>query len=433
MIDKINDANDTLISPKKRVLFVITQSEMGGAQRFLYNLLSRLDKNRYEIMVAVSADGGGELFKLIGSLQIRTNELVHLRRNISPIQDILAVFELRRLIRKFRPNIIFLNSSKAGFIGSLAAKFTSYHLPIPIHSNIDSMNHWKNKWKIENGKWKMRPKVIYRIGGWSFNDPWPKWKKWLFIVLEKISAKWKDIIIVNNQHDLEQARKLKIKPREKIVLIYNGLDVYKMDFLPREKAIMEIGKFRNLEIKKINYPITELLNYKFIIGTIANFYPPKGLKYLVETAEHFKNKDEVVFVVIGDGQERGELENLIDQKGLRKKVLLLGQIPDAYKYLPAFDIFVLPSVKEGFPWVVIEAMAAKLPVVATKVGAVPEIIEDGKNGFIVEPARPEQIAAKIQDLLNDDHLRQELGIQAHQTVLFKFELDKMVKQVENLL
>ena len=400
---KINSLNNTETSPKKRVLFVITQSEFGGAQRFLYNLLSRLDKSRYEILVAVSADGGGKLFKLMGSLGIRANELVHLRRNVSPVKDILAVFEIRKLIREFRPDTIFLNSSKAGFIGSLATVFPS----------------------------KIKTKVIYRIGGWSFNDPWPKWKRWLFITLERISAKWKDVIIVNNNHDLEQARELKIRPREKVVLVYNGLDVYKMDFLPRDEAR------ERLKISK----------EKFVIGTIANFYPPKGLKYLIETTEHFKNNNNVIFMVIGDGQERKGLELLITNPKspvgdlgsplrdyqLRHKVFLLGQIPDAYKLLDAFDIFVLPSVKEGFPWVVIEAMAAKLPVIATNVGAVPEIIENSKNGFIVEPARPEQIAAKIQDLLNDEHLRQELGIQAHQTVLFKFPIKKMIKQIEDLL
>jgi glycosyltransferase involved in cell wall biosynthesis len=78
-------------------------------------------------------------------------------------------------------------------------------------------------------------------------------------------------------------------------------------------------------------------------------------------------------------------------------------------------------------------MTAKLPVIATKVGAVPEIIEDGKNGMLVEPARPEQIAIKIQELLNNDHLKQEIGIQAHQTVLFKFSLDKMIRETEDLL
>ena len=207
------------------------------------------------------------------------------------------------------------------------------------------------------------------------------------------------------------------------MLVYNGLDVYKTNLLSREEAQLKLQD----AAPSMDRP------YPYIVGTIANFYPSKGLEYLVETAEHFKNNDNIVFVIIGDGPERFKIENLIEQRGLHKKVFLLGQIPDAYKLLGAFDIFVLPSVKEGFPWTVIEAMAAKLPVVATKVGAIPEIIEDGKNGFVVGPGHPEQIAAKIQDLLTNKHLRQELGIQAHQTVLFKFSLEKMVREIEILL
>jgi len=244
--------------------------------------------------------------------------------------------------------------------------------------------------------------------------------------LEKISARWKDIIIVNNDYDLKQAKKLKIQPKGKIVMIHNGIDVYKTEFLPKESARLKL-------FEKASRSSGRVFQAEIIVGVIANFYPSKGLKYLVEAAEHFKNRDDIIFIVIGDGQERKELELLIANHQLQHKVLLLGQISNAYKLLGAFDIFVLPSVKEGFPWVVIEAMAAKLPVVATKVGAVSEIIEDGKNGLIVDPAKPEQIAAKIQDLLNDEHLRRELGIQAHQTILFKFPMEKMIKESENLL
>ena len=111
----------------------------------------------------------------------------------------------------------------------------------------------------------------------------------------------------------------------------------------------------------------------------------------------------------------------------------MGQIPDAYRFLSAFDVFVLPSLKEGFPWALIEAMSAKLPVIATDVGAVPEIIDDRKNGLLIKPKDSVGLADKIKEVLENDHLRNELGIQPHQTVLFKFELDKMVKKIEELL
>ena len=394
-------------SPKKRVLFVVTQSELGGAQRFLHTLVTRLDKNRYDILIAAGPNFGCkyELLDLLEKEGIKTLRLKHLKREINPFYDIRAVLELKRTLGEFKPDTLFLLSSKAGFLGSLAAKFM-----------------------IHNSSFK----VIYRIGGWTFNDPWPKWKKWLWIELERFSSGWKDYIIVNNKHDLEQARNLKIKPKEKVLVVYNGLDVYKMELLPKEEARLKLYE-KAASQSGLPTHTGRVFQDKKIIGAIANFYSSKGLKYLIETAEYFKNKDDIIFIIIGDGQERNELERLIKQRDLPEKVLLLGRIPDAYKLLNAFDIFVLPSVKEGFPWAIIEAMAAKLPVVATNVGAVPEIIEDGRNGFVVKPGRPEKIAEKIQDLLNDDRLRQEFGIQAHQTVLFKFELDKMIKCIEELL
>ncbi len=282
---------------------------------------------------------------------------------------------------------------------------------------------------MENGKWKMRPKVICRIGGWSFNEPisWPM--RCFYILAEKCTAKFKDIIILNNRHDLEQAERLKIRPRQSIELIHNGIDPYKLEIFGRDEA--KIKLFEKLSQRQRGF-----LHAKIAVGTVANFYKTKGLEYLIEAvkmlgAEH-KIQD-VAFVIIGDGTEREKLELQIKESGIKNKIFLTGKLPDARKYLAAFDIFVLPSVKEGFPWALLEAMAAKLPVIATNVGAVPEIIEDGKNGFVVEPRKPELLAQKIKELMDNERLRHELGIQAHQTVVLKFDLNKMVQQIENLL
>ena len=400
MDDNINYLNATDKGPKKRVLFIITQSEMGGAQRFVLEIVSRLNKDKYDLLVAVGSDGGGEFLKQLDNADIRHKIIDSLKRDINPVQDIKSVFETRKIIQEFRPNTLFLNSSKAGFIGSLAAK------------------------TITN--WKIRTKIIYRIGGWSFNDPWPAWKKKLWLTLERVSAPQKDIIIVNNKHDLDQAKKLNIKPRNQILLIHNGIDAYKLALLPKEEAKLRL-------FEKIARYSGKIFQTETIVGTIANLYPTKDIASLVKVAEFFKNDTSIVFVVIGEGSERANIEKMIRERSLQHKVLLLGQLSDAKKYLPAFDIFVLPSVKEGFPWALIEAMATKLPVIATRVGAVEEIIEDGKNGFIVEPKNSNQIADRIKLILSDDRFKQELGIQAHQTVLFKFPLEKMIKQVEDLL
>src|SRR3989338_6128179 len=266
-------------SLKKRVLFIITQSELGGAQRFLSNLASHLYRDVYEFLVAVGSSGNGDFLRVMKAGGIPCQTLKFLKREPA-ISDIRAIFEIRSLIKSYRPDILFLNSSKAGFIGSLASVF-------PTRINA--------------------VKVIYRIGGWSFNDPWPKWKKWFWITLEWVSAKWKNVLIVNNQNDLEQAKKLKIKPRMQTVLIHNGIEVYKLDLMQKEESRTKL-----LEI------VTKLsginITAKNIVGTIANFYPTKGLEYLVGAADHLSNNEDLAFFIIGDGELSPELEKIIREK-----------------------------------------------------------------------------------------------------------------------
>lgn len=382
---------------RKKVLFLVTQSEFGGAQRFIHTLLTHLSRDLYNITVAVGSDGDGSFSKAVSDLGLPCYTVASLKRDIHAWRDLKTIVEIKRVLKVVQPDVLFLNSSKAGFIGALAAR-----------------------------PFRRKMKVIYRIGGWTFNDPWPFLKRRLWIWLEKLSARWKDIIIVNNAFDLEQAKKLGIRPRERLELVHNGVDPYTTEFLTRDEARIKIFEI-------ISRLWGKIFQVKKIVGTIANFYPTKNVKDFILAAADSEINDETVFVAIGDGQERPELEKLIKENGLERKVFLIGKIDDAARYLPAFDVFVLPSVKEGFPWALLEAMTAKLPVIATAVGAAPEIIENGKNGFMVEPGHPEQISERIKEILANDGLALELGIQAHQTVLFKFNVAGMVSKIETLL
>lgn len=384
---QINAFGGTSRTPKKKVLFVITQSEIGGAQQFIIQFIKQAEKDTYDISVAVGNDGDGSFSRALVGLEIPVFTLSALKRNISPIYDVMAISQTRGLIQKLKPDTLLLGSSKAGFIGSLAAQWS-----------------------------QPRPKVIYRIGGWTFNDPWPAWKKYLWKKLEKKSARWKDIIIVNNNNDLTQAREMGIKPRQNIVLIHNGLDPYKIDFIERDTARSQLG----------------IPPSKKAIGTIANFYPAKGLEYLIEAAAKI-NREDIVWCIIGDGAERHALNKFIEENGLTEKVLLVGRKDRAVEYLTAFDVFVLPSVKEGFPWAVLEAMAAKLPVIATRVGAIPEVIEDGISGLIIEPRNSDQIVERVTMLLDNESKAREMGIQAHQRILFAFNIEMTILQMEKLL
>ena len=318
---------------RKKILFLVTQSEFGGAQRFIYTLTNNLNKNNYEIIIGAGKEGDDEngLLNLLEKQGIKTERLKHLKRSINPFFDLLALFEIKKLLKKERPNTLFLCSSKAGFLGSLAWQLNS-------------------KFKIQNSK------LIYRIGGWTFNDPWSKWKKKLYIWLEKFSARWKDYIINNAESDYQQAIKLGIKARKENLVIYNGIG--DLDFLSKEEARIQIS-----EILKLNQN-SKLEIQNFVVGTIANDYPAKGLKYLREA----------------------------EKKMPDVKVVILSGIPNAYKYLKAFDVFVLPSVKEGFPWVILEALKAEIPIVATCVGAVPEILDQ-----CIEPGNVDELIRVIKN------------------------------------
>ena len=418
MNTEINQNNAPNSNPKKRVLFVITQSELGGAQKFLSQLAAHLKPEHFDLAISSGVDGNEEIkAALPQSVQYITAR--HLRRNPNVITDIASVFELKKIIKNFRPDTLFLNSSKAGFVGSLATRL------------------------LQTTNYKLR--TIYRIGGWAFNDPRPWWQRIAIRWMEKISAGWKDIIIVNNKHDYDQAVRYGINPREKLVLIHNGIDPYKLDFWEKGEAKIRLYEKLPVAQKHANF-----LQENLIIGAIANFYPTKGLEYLIGAFSLLNAKRSplnATLVIIGDGPERQNLESRIKNLELENKIFLAGRIPDAFKYLRAFDIFVLPSVKEGFPWALLEAMSAKLPVIATTVGANPEIIENdspsttlpggkvvlGKNGLLVLPADSAVLAEAINRLAADEHLRRELSIQAHQTILHKFDIHKMVDQVKALL
>jgi glycosyltransferase involved in cell wall biosynthesis len=369
----------------KKILFLVTQSEMGGAQRYIFEMSQLFDKNKYEVKVAAGS-GDGELFKKLADVLIPSIQLKEMKRAPSPLQLIRAIKEIRGLIKEEHPDILFLCSTTAGILGSLAS----------IHT---------------------KTKVVYRIGGWAFNDPRPFWQNWIIILAEKLTSPLKDIIIVNSEFDWRIAVKKRVVSAEKIVKIYNGLDPDKLDFLSKEESRDILG-----------------LNDGYFIGTVANFYKTKGLEILIKAAkEVVKSNPKAKFVIIGDGKLRPQLENKISKYNLENNVILKGRIPNAYKYLKAFDLFVLPSLKEGFPWIILEAMAAELPIIATKVGALPEIITNKEDGVIVTPGNQKELAESIKEIIENQTESRAMGIKAKAKLIDKFSLEKMAKKTEETI
>ena len=201
-----------------KILFIVTQSEIGGAQRYLLELTRYLSVQN---KIAIAAGSGDkELFEMLHETcnmkHVTTHYIPHLVRALNPAKDIIALFAILKLIKRERPDVLLLQSTKAGFLGALAGRiYKIYYYMLHVTCYM---------------------RIIYRIGGWSFRDPRSWWMNKILFYMEKISAIWKDAIIVNSEFDKQLAIDKKISSTVKIVKIYNGIDPNRMEFFNKEKA-----------------------------------------------------------------------------------------------------------------------------------------------------------------------------------------------------
>lgn len=371
-----------------KILYVVTQGDFGGAQKYVYDLACAAKSRGDDVTVAPGCSADRTLIKKLKELSISVIELRHLIREISPINDLLAVFELRDLYRKLQPDIIHLNSSKAGIVGPWAKMLSG--LP-------DSH-------------------LVFSVHGWYFNEPMGKLKKKIFIWLEKLTPSREKFIAVS---DLDRRAGLRngVCAEDKIFTIHNGIDIGSVVYLPAEEAALKLLGRPKAEGERL-------------IGTIANFFSTKGLEYLIEAADILINQQglKATFVVIGDGSLRPELEERISRLNLKNNFLLPGRIENAKSLLPAFDCCALSSVKEGLPYTVLEIMAAGVPQVATRVGGIAEAIDDKKNGLLVESKNPGALAEAIKFLLDNPEAVSEMAEQGRRDVLEKFSKERMIDE-----
>jgi len=370
-----------------KILYLVTQSDFGGAQRYVFDLASNFSQ-KYAIIVAGGEQGHqGELTKRLKEKNIEFRHLSHLKRAISPLHDWLAFWQIVKLIKKEKPNIIHLNSSKISILGSLAAQYVSRIISYKLY-------------------------VIYTVHGWIFNEELSAGKKYFYLWCERFTARFKDKIICLSEFDKQNAIKQKIEPAKKISVIHNGIKP--INFLSKEEAR-----------EKLNIPQDAVA-----IGTIGNLYKNKGYQHLIK-AFKILNIKYLILNIIGEGPESKNLKSEILNLKLDKKIMLIGNIPSAASLLSAFNIYICSSIKEGLPYSILEAMQAGLPIVSTNVGAIPEVIADKKSGLLVEPKNPDRLAKKIKYLIDNPEVAKRLGENAKEKVK-EFSLEKMLEKTEEL-
>ncbi len=366
-----------------KILHIVTLSEWGGAQHIVY-LLAKYLQAEHDISVACAP--GGLLGERLHELGIRVIEIPELCRLPHPFKDLRALWKLYRLIQTEQFDIVHTHSTKAGLLGRFAARLANVSI------------------------------ILFTAHGWAFCEGRPWLWRWLLAQAERLPALFSTKIICVSEHDRQLALKFGVAPQEKLTVIYNGLDPSPF------ASSTDPNELR----RELGLPPSEK-----IITMVGRLAPPKDFETLLAACEGLEHPSWRL-LILGDGPLRSRVVRVIGTKGLQNRVLLMGERQDVPRFLQASDIFVLSSRWEGLPLVVIEAMLAGLPVVATRVGGVPELVEDGVTGLLVPPKDPRALRRALAQLLSSPELCERLGSSGQRRALERFTAEKMIAQVRDL-
>ncbi|MFA6254101.1 MAG: glycosyltransferase family 4 protein [Candidatus Paceibacterota bacterium] len=377
------------MAEKTKIFYVITKGNWGGAQRYVYELATTLPRADFDTTVIMGEFEALEK-KLVGA-GVKTIKIPELGRDINFAKDLKSFWQLLKIFKKEKPQIIHLNSSKIGGLGSLAGRLAGV------------------------------PKIIFTVHGLAFNETRPNWQKSLI----KLSH-WLSIILCHQVITVADCLKNQISSwpfiKNKLVTIYNGLPTIK--FFEKSVARRELFPGHN---------------DRFWIGTISELHPNKGLDSLIDafalTVRALIGNSlgwSMNLMIIGEGEELEQLKRLARAKRLENRIHFFGRVEDARAYLKAFDIFTLTSRTEAFPYVILEAGAAGLPIIASEVGGIPEVITDPELGILVPPDNVEEIKKSLLFMLKKPKYCDLAGKNLRQRVTANFSLKKMVEKTVEL-
>jgi glycosyltransferase involved in cell wall biosynthesis len=355
----------TTAERRPRVLIVITLAEIGGAQTCVAQLLPTLVRH---FDVTVAAHGPGPLREAVASVGAHSIELRNVRRSLGP-RDLLGFLELVRLMRRERPDIVHAHSSKAGVLARLAAALSR----VPV--------------------------ILFTAHGWAFKAE-EGLRSRLYLYADRVVARLTTTVVCVSETERREGLAAGTCLRDSTVVIRNGVDT---------------GLFAARTHAPVDRPL---------LVSVGRLKEPKDFRTLLRA---FALLRDVPFdaKIVGDGPDRAVLESEIDRLGLRGRVELTGDRDDVPAILAAADCFVLASNSEGLPLSILEAMAAGLPVVASAVGGVHELVTDNVTGFLASQGEPEALAAPLARLLRDPELRARLGAAARTDVGARFSVARV--------
>ena len=330
----------------------------------------------------------GSFLNLANRYSIPVYFACHLKRRISPWSDLCALFEIRRIIKNGGFSIIHTHGSKAKFLGRLAAASCG------------------------------GVKVVQTVHGWSFFESMPLLKKYTYVMLEKVGHNIADSSIVVSPHDIRKGTDKGIGMPDGYVVIRSGVefDAFKAARGKRSEARARMGIPEDVPV----------------VGSVMRIAAQKAPLFFVNVAARVvKSMPDTHFIIVGDGPQRELTEGYIRKLRLQDNFHLLGNRSDVPDLLPGFDVFLITSRSEGFPRAMLEALAARIPVVATDVGGISELIDGTRNGILCGEGDQEGLARGVMKILGDPSLQESLLEKVDQD-LEPFSASIMIDQLFDL-
>jgi glycosyltransferase involved in cell wall biosynthesis len=371
---------------RPRIVHLITRLELGGAQQNTLYCVEHHDRARFE--VGLWAGEGGILdgnARAIERAEVRI--LPWLVHPIAPARDVAAIVRLASMLRDV--DLLHTHSSKAGILGRIAARLAGVR------------------------------GVVHTVHGWSFNDVQPARTRRLYLGAERAASRLTDRIVCVARCDRDRGLTSGIGHDAQYRILRSGIDpsAYAAPDGARERLRASIGAAPD----------------DVVVGSITNFKPQKAPLDFVEAARLARSRDRrLVFIVAGDGPLRVEVETAIARAELQGVIHVLGWREDVPELFAAMDIFLLTSLFEGLPRVVLQAIAASVPVVATDTGGVAEVVTHGESGLLVPPGRPAAAAEAIAMLSGDAGARARLARAARSRLGDEFDIRRLVPELEDL-
>jgi glycosyltransferase involved in cell wall biosynthesis len=377
-----------------RVLRVIARLNMGGPALHVAYLTHGLRERGYETtLVAGSLARGEDSMEFVArELGIEAVHLPELRRDISPLRDLQATLRLAALIRRLRPHILHTHTAKAGAVGRMAAMLVAS---------------------------AQRPIVVHTFHGHVLRGYFGPALSYAFRLLERWLARRTDALVAVSPEVRDELVRLGVAPAEKFTVVRVGIELASRvaESDGRAETRRQLG----------------VADGSFMVGWIGRM---TGVKRTSDVLLAFKRLQErgvdAYLCMIGDGPEREQLEQRAHALGIMKRTLFLGYQEDVAPYYAALDAMILPSGNEGTPVSAIESLAAARPVVATRVGGVPDVVRDGEDGFLVSPGAVEELADRLERLAADEDLRRRMGETGRERVLPRYSVGRLVDDVDAL-